>query len=106
MEELVTLQYGIFPILGEQVREYTQRTGYSNRVADQTIWGQLYLSELRREHPTWNTTQCQEWGLFLLECLLHNAASMKRKECQSHPQALQAEMAKVMAPEHPLSGPF
>ena len=59
MEELVTLHYGI---------------------ANQTLRGQLYLSELRREHPGWNITQCQEWDLFLLEHLLHNIASMGRKE--------------------------
>ena len=73
----------------------------SNWVADQTLQGQLYLSELRREHPGWNTTWCLEWGLFLLEHLLHNAASMRRKEHQRCSQDLQAEPTKVTAPEHP-----
>ena len=81
MEELVNLQYGSFTTLGEQTWEFIQRTGCSNRVAKQTLQGQLYLNKLRRQHPGWNTAQCQEWGLFLLEYLLHNAASMRRKEC-------------------------
>ena len=94
MEELVSLQYGSFTILGDQAREYAQKTSCSNRVADWTIQSQLYLSDLRRENPGWNTAQHQEWGLFLLEHLLHDAASMKRKEYQRCSQALQAEMLK------------
>ena len=35
------------------------------------------------------------------ECLLHNAAYMRRKRHQRHSQAPQAEMAKVTAPDHP-----
>ena len=46
MGELVTFQYGNFAILGEQVKEFTQRTGCSNRVANHTLRGQLYLSNL------------------------------------------------------------
>ena len=92
MEKLVTLKYGNFTIEREQVKKCAQRTSCSNRVANQTHRGQLYVNELRRE---------QEWGLFLLEHLLHNAASMSRKECQRHSQALQAETAKVTSPEHP-----
>ena len=108
MEELVTLLYGCFMILGERVKEFAKRTSCSKRVADWTLWGQLYLSEMRREHLGWNTTQHQEWGLFLLENLLHNAATMRWKEherlSQSHSQAKWPEMAKVMAPEHPSVG--
>ena len=101
MEELVTLQYGSFTILGEQVREYAQMTSCPNWVTNRTLWGQLYLSELRRKHPGWNATQYQEWGLFLLEGLLHNTVSIRGKEHQRHPQAPQAKMAEVTAPEHP-----
>ena len=50
----------------------------------------------RLEYP-----QKQEWGLFLLENLLHNAASMRRREHQRHSQVLQAETAEAMAPKHP-----
>ena len=100
MEESVTLQYGNFAILGEQVKEFTQRTSCSNRVADQTLSGQLFLNELRQEHLSWSTTHKQEWGLFLLECLLHNAASMRRKGCQMHAQALQVDTAELTALEH------
>ena len=105
MEELVTLQYGSFRILGERTKKFAQRTGCSKRVANQTLWGQLYLSELRREHLGWNTAQCQEWGLFLLEHLFHNIAIMRWKEherlSQRCSQAKQSEMAEVTAPEHP-----
>ena len=38
-------------------------------------------------------------GLFLLECILHNAVSMWRREHQRHSQVLQP--TEVMSPEHP-----
>ena len=105
MKELVTIQYGSFTILGKRVKEFAQRTSCSKWVADQTLQGQLNLSKLRREHPGWNTTQCQEWGLFLLDHLLHNVAAMTWSEherlSQRCSQAQQPETAKVMAPEHP-----
>ena len=82
MEELVTLHYGNFSILGEQAREFTQRTSCSNQVADQTLWLQLFLNELCREYPGWSTTQNQEWGLFLLEHMLCNVSTIQRKEHQ------------------------
>ena len=85
--------------------EFTQKTGCSKSVADWTLWGQIYLSELRREHPGWNTAWFQEWGLFLLEHLLHIAAAMRWKEheilSQRCSQAKWPEMAEVTAPEHP-----
>ena len=99
IEELVTLHYGNFSILGEQVKELAWRTGCSNWVASQTLQGQLFLDEIRREHPGWSTTHKQELGLFLLECMLHNAASMWSKEHQRCSQALQP--TKVTTPEHP-----
>ena len=67
--------------------------------------GQLHLDELRRDHPGWSTTHCQEWGLFLLECLLHNSATMWQKErertTQRYPKAQPSELAKEMAYAHP-----
>ena len=56
MEELVTLQNGNFTILGDWAKEFTQRTSCSNRVASQTLRGQLFLSEPWWEHPGWNTS--------------------------------------------------
>ena len=41
------------------------------------------------------------WSLFLLEHLLDNTASMRRKEQQMCFQALQVETTKATAPEHP-----
>ena len=101
MEELVTLHHRSFTILVEQVKEFAQRTSCSNRVADWTLRGQLFLNELRWEHPQWSTTHKQEWGLFLLDHLLHNTAFMRRKEHQRCSWAPQAEMAEATAPEHP-----
>ena len=55
------------------------------------VQSQLYLDKVRREHPGWSTTCHQEWGLFLLEHLLHKAAAMWQKErekiTQRHPQS-------------------
>ena len=75
MEEFVTLHYGNFSILGEWAKEFTQRNG-SNWVADETLRGQMFLNELKREHLGWSTAQKQDWGLFLLEHMLHNVAAM------------------------------
>ena len=80
MEEFVTLYYGIFAILGEGAKEFAQHTGCSNQVAEKTLWGQIFLNKLKMEHQGWTTTHKQEWGLFLLEHLLHNVASMRKKE--------------------------
>ena len=80
MEKLVTLYYGNFAILGERVRKFAWRTGCSKRVTNLTLRGQLFLNELGHEHSGWNTTYKQQGGLFLLECILHIAASMRRKE--------------------------
>ena len=100
MEKLVILNYGNFSILGRQVRQYAQRTGCSNGVVDQILWGQLFLDKLFREHSHWTTTQKQEWGLFQLECLLHNVATMHKREHQRYSQGPKSEMTKL-APEHP-----
>ena len=54
MEELVILYYGNFSILGSQAGESAQRTGCSNRVADQTpepvILRQITQGAPRLEH--------------------------------------------------------
>ena len=52
----------------------------------------------QREHLGWSTAQKQEWGLFLLECILHNVATMWRKEYQRCSWG--SKMAES-APEHP-----
>ena len=53
-----------------------------------------------QEQPGWTTTQKQEWGLFMLEHLLHNMANMRRIEYQRHFQGSELEAAKL-ASEHP-----
>ena len=80
MEELVVLQYGSFATLDERAKHGTQRMGCSKSVTRWALWGQLYLDELRREHMAWNITHNQEWVLYLLKNLLHNAAAMQQKE--------------------------
>ena len=92
MEELITLYYGNFVILGDRVRDFTWQTDCSNHIADRNC----EESDL----PWWveEGTYWQEWGLFLLEHLLHYADSMWKKEhwrCSRRPQAEEA------APEHP-----
>ena len=82
------------------MREFAQRTGCSNWVANQTLWSLLFLNELHREHLDWSTTWKQELGLFLLDCMLHNLAAMQNKECQRCSQGSESETAES-APEHP-----
>ena len=95
------LYYGNFAILGERAKEFTWHTSCSNRVTDRTLQSQNFLNELKRECPGCTTAHRQEWGLFLLECLLHNVASMRRKEYWRCSQRLSVEAAKEMALEHP-----
>ena len=91
MEELVTLQYSSFTALGKRAKQDALRMGCLKRVTEGVLWGQLYLGELRRDHPGWSSTHHQEWWLFLQECLLHNAAAMQRNEqernTRRHPHA-------------------
>ena len=101
MEEWIILYYGNFAILGDRVREFAQHTGCSNHMADRTMRSQTFLNELRREHLGWTTTCRQEWRLFLLGCLLHSVASMKKKECQRCSQRSWGEETMEEAPEHP-----
>ena len=56
MEELITLHHGNFAILGWQVKDFAQKTGCSNWVADQALQFQLFLDEMKKESPEWNTT--------------------------------------------------
>ena len=105
MKELIILYYGSFAILGDRVREYAWWTSCSNCIVDWTLRSQIFLKELRREHPGWTTAQRQEWGLFLLEHLLHYADSMRKKECQWCSQRPQAEGTKEAAPETFPKGP-
>ena len=76
MEEFVILYYGNFSMLGGWAREYTQQTSCSNRVANWTLYSQLFSDKLHREHLGYSTAQKQEWGLFLLEYMLHYTATM------------------------------
>ena len=101
MEELITLYYGNFAILGERARDFAGCTSCSNYIADRTLRSQFFLDKVRREHPGQTTTQMQEWGLFLFECLLHYVASMKKKEHWMCSQRSQDEETKEAAPEHP-----
>ena len=101
MEELVTLHYGNFTILGERARDFTWCTSCSNGVAERTPRTQIFLAEMRTEHLGWTTALNQEWGLFLLECLLHNTTAMQKKEHLMCSLRSQAEETEEMAPEHP-----
>ena len=100
MEELITLHYGNFVILGKRAKEYTQRTGCFNWVADWSLKSQLFLGEMKKECLGQNTTHKQEWNLFLLEWMFHNATAMWCKECQRHPCRISLEPPDT-ALEHP-----
>ena len=67
MEELITLYHGNFMILEKRAKEYAQRTGCSNWVAEQALHSQLFLDEMKKESLGQNTAHRQEWNLFLLE---------------------------------------
>ena len=101
MEELITLYYRNFAILGDRVRDFAQQTGCSNHIVGRPLRSQIFLNELKREHWSWATVHRQEWGLFLLEYLLHNANSMRKKEHQKYSRRPQAEETEEVAPEHP-----
>ena len=101
MEELAALHYGNFTILGERAKDFAWCTSCSNHVVDRALRTQIFLNEMRREHPGWTTTHKQEWGLFLLECLLHNVTSMQKKEHWRCSQRSQAGETKETASEHP-----
>ena len=100
MEELITLHHGNFAILGKWVKEYAQRGGCSNWVADWALWSQLFQDEMKKEHPGQNTTHRQEWNLFLLEWMFQNATTMQCKEHQRCSCGLSLEPPET-ATEHP-----
>ena len=110
MEELVILQYDSFVTLGERVEYDAQQTGCSYSVTDWALHGQLYLDELRRDHLSCSTSHCQEWGLFLLEHLLHNAANMQWKDrertTKNAPKLSQVSQPKKWPLHTSLSGHF
>ena len=83
LEELVTLQYRSFSALGEQEKQVTLRTGFSNQVNQDLRW-QLYLDELGKDCPRWSIPKMGEWGLFFLEWLFQTATTMWRREFQCH----------------------
>ena len=60
----------------------------------------VVLRRTKTNHLGWGTTQKQEWGLFLLQHLLHNVGTMQRKEHQRCSCGPQFDMADA-APEHP-----
>ena len=101
MEELITLYYGSFAILGEEAKDFAWHTSCSNCVTDRALMSQIFLNKLRREHLGWTTTYRHKRRPFLLECLFHYVASMKKKECQRWSQRSQDEETKEAAPEHP-----
>ena len=80
MEELITLYYGNFAILGERVKDFVQCISCSNCITDRTLRSQIFLDKLKRKHLGWTTTHRKEWELFLLEFLLHSVDAMKKKE--------------------------
>ena len=105
LEELVTLHFGSFAALSKWAKVLAQGTGCSKQVTECALRWQLFPEEQSKDHPDWSVTHCQEWGLFLLGHLFHNAVVMRKREMQQHlqrhPHSHQSKMAKKMAPVHP-----
>ena len=105
LEVMVTLQYGTFVALSEWANVITMKTGCLKWVAKWALVWQLFLDELRKEHPGWRLILHEEWRLFLLECLFHNATTMRNKEWQQHaqrcPTLTKPPWMKETAPEQP-----
>ena len=78
----------------------TLRSGCLNWVTKRTLQSQFFLNKLWWEHLGWTTSPKQEWGLFMLDHLLLNMASMQRKEHQRHSQGSHSETSDT-APKHP-----
>ena len=100
MDELITLHHGKFKILRKRAKEYAQRTGCSNWVADQVFQSQIFMDEMKKECPGKSATCGQEWNLFLLERMFHNAATMWHRELQRHPCGIPLEPSETTL-EHP-----
>ena len=98
---MITLLHGNFVILGKLAKKYAQRTGCSNWVADWALQSQLFLDKMKKEHPGWNTACRQEWNLFLLEWMFHNATTMWPKVHQRCYHRFPLWEPSVTAIEHP-----
>ena len=55
---------------------------------------------MKKECSGWNATCRQEWNLFLLERMFHNATAMWHKELHRHPCRIPLELSET-ALEHP-----
>ena len=104
LEELVSLHYWSFAALSEWAKVLAQGTGCSKWPTEHAQSWQLFLNEQSKDHPDMNVAHCQEWGLFLLECLLHNVVTMRKREIQWQlhrcPHSNQSVTAKETAPVH------
>ena len=60
MEELVTLQYGSFTILEEQVKDLPRGLAAQSRWLIGPSEDSSILMNWKRQHPGCNNTQCQE----------------------------------------------
>ena len=103
IEELVTLHYGNFSILGEWVREFAWRTSCSNWVADQTLQSQLFWMSYEENIWSWSYHPETRMGPVPVGAYAPTyAATMWRKEHQSALPRTTIRDAAKSAPEHAL----
>ena len=102
--KLVTLYYGSFAAPSKWTKILAQRTGCSKWVTECPLRWQLFLDNQSKNHPDWSVAHPQEWGLFLLECQIHNAVTMRKSELQQCLQRClyshQSVTSKETAPVH------
>ena len=81
MDKFVTLYYGNFAILGEWVKEFSRCTSCSNWFADRTLWGQIFLNELKRAPKLDHHPQAVVGTLLIWvpapQCGLHEEEALK-----------------------------
>ena len=101
---MVTLQYGAFVKWTGKYRHHYYWTLKKGSWASSSV--AAIPRQAEKGTACWKVIWWQEWGLFLLEHLFHNAATMRRREWQQHTwrcsHSHQIATAKGMAPEHPL----
>ena len=88
---------------------HPRRKGKGVCLANWLFWPHCWLDTEEPDLPPWaeerttglNYHPRQEWGLFLLEHLLHYTDSMRKKEHWRHSWWPQTEGTKEAAPKHP-----
>ena len=103
MEELITLHYGNFTILRERVRDFTWCTTCLTTLLIELLEPRSSLMKWVENTQGGHCLQARV-GTLLIGCLLHNAASMRKKEHHRCSWRSHTEETEEAAPEHPSMG--